>query len=266
MSSLEPFDLEKRFEKGKHYSVFCCASRNSGKSTLLISLVPFFLTRYDFIVFVSNSLNAPIYSLLKQRKQIRNRIIFLDNYQEQLMDDLFRFQRQTGMRFDVLVVFDDCVSTRGNRDADGILQMFVRGRNTNISIFFCSQSPMFINSNARFNIDYLLLLKLRTQAMHDRVTEHFLDNIIHVDGVDQDEARSKRFRKIADFVRTQTEGKRMHHALVVDFLGDLTLHSLCADLSQINELTRRGRSDKGKKRRRRINSSGKKAVDAKPTE
>lgn len=145
---LPEFNFLEKLEPDKCYSIILSAVRRSGKTTVIRWLYPFFLRTYDIVLFVSNSIHNPIYDFVTGPR--------FPDYNIQFFKDIFKFQRKTGNLFKILIITDDCVSMKRKND-NGLLQAFVRGRNSKISVVTSSQSTKLINKNNRQNADFVCI-------------------------------------------------------------------------------------------------------------
>jgi len=170
-----PFIFKEKYEKGKHYSTFICASRNSGKTYLLKHLWPFYKSLYDLQIFFCNSLNAKIYSEFLTDDDLKT---CFSEYDSGIINDLFSFQMLTKNSLDINIIFDDCSDRYAQKESNSLLQVFIRGRNSNMSVIFSTQSPNLLSRISRNNVDYLFLMKIRSSEMRLTVNEYFLKGYV----------------------------------------------------------------------------------------
>lgn len=206
------FPWQEKFEPGKHYSTFITASRNSGKTTMLKHLWPFFKSRFDIIIFFTNSLQAAIY---KEFLDTEDRKTAFTMYHPGILKDLDVLQKLTENALHIAIFFDDCSDLSFVKNSDDILQLFIRGRNKNHSIFYSTQSPIFINRNCRANTDFLLMMRCRTPAMKETVIKEFLYDIVPVPKVIT--KKSDKFKYYSDWITKNTLDRRM---VILDYLND----------------------------------------------
>lgn len=209
------FNFEEKYEKGKHFSTCVFGSRNSGKSTLLKHVWPFYKTRYDILVFYCNTLRAEIY---KDFLTEDDRLTAFDLYNPTVIKILDRYQKLTENSLDIGIYFDDCSDLSFTKNSDDILQLYITGRNKNMSIYYSSQSPMFINRNSRANTDYLFLLTCRTPQMKETVIEQFIYNVIPT-AVGPNGMRTKgdKMTYYSDWLAVNTLDRNI---IVIDYLHD----------------------------------------------
>lgn len=205
------FPLEEKFVKGKHYSTFISASRNSGKTTWIKSHWKFFKSRFDFIVFFTHSLNASIYEFLDEN----DRMFVFDDFNPMILEELETLQKISSNAFHIAIFFDDYSDLKSTKHSDALLQLWIRGRNKNTSVFFSTQSPMFIDSNARANVDFLVLLKCRTPAMKKRIVEQFLYDEVTVPPYVK--TKSQKMQYYYAWLDANTKDYKV---IVVDFLNN----------------------------------------------
>lgn len=211
------FDFNEKFTKGKHYSAVLVASRNSGKTTLIKSFFPFLRGQYDRIIVFSNSLQAEIYEDFFSKEE--EKFIF-DKYDPLILKELEKLQKHTRNAFHFCIIFDDCVSMK-QKHSDSITQLYTRGRNMNMTIIFSTQSPMFVDSDSRGNIDFLFILKIRTPSMKDKVITHFLMHTVPIPKEYYDNGKPpKKTVMEMYYQRWLKENTKDHNVVILDYLND----------------------------------------------
>ena len=204
------FPWEQKMEKGKHYSISLMAGRNSGKTYLIKDRWKFFKSRYDIIVVFSNSLRAAAYDFISKE----DRDFCFDAYIPDVLTDLEKLQNHTSNAFNILIIFDDSVSKK-QKYSNNITQLFTRGRNMNMTVIFSTQSPMFIDSDSRGNIDFLVLLKIRTPDMKNKIIDHFLRYIVPTPkGLTKKRDMDRYYHM---WLNTQTKDR---NCMIIDYLND----------------------------------------------
>jgi hypothetical protein len=206
-----PFNYEDRIVEGKHYSFAKMGSRNSGKTTHLRHEWPFWRKRYDFIIFFCNSVNAPIYKTFMTDDE---RHFMFKDYDPNIIDDLERLQDLTENEFHILIIFDDC-SSYNHKSSDEILQLYIRGRNMNISVMFSTQSLMFLHPDSRGNTDFCDILKQRIPNMKLKLIENFLLDTIPIPP--EVVRRSDKITYLSKWIDLNTKD---HNIIVLDFLNE----------------------------------------------
>lgn len=213
------FPFEEKFEDGKHYSLALVASRNSGKTYFIKHIFPLLRKKYDFIVVFSNSLQAAIYNdnFFTEEEE---KFLF-DEYNPGVLKDLERLQKHTKNGFDICVIFDDCVSMK-QKHSDQLTQMYTRGRNMNMTIIFSTQSPMFIDSDSRGNIDFLFILKVRTPNMKEKVINHFLRHTVPLpEALSRNSTNTPKKSEADRYYQSWLfENTQDHNIVIIDYLND----------------------------------------------
>lgn len=214
-TSYPPFDFESCFEKGKHYSVSVIGSRNSGKSTLLVHTWPFYKSRYDLMILFCNTLNADIYNEMLTEQ---DRELAFDEFTPQILRDLTLFNKLTKNSIHIGFYFDDCSDMSFTKNNNDILQLYITGRNKNMSVYYSTQSAMFINRNSRENTDFCFLLRCRTPQMKETVIEQYVQGIIPVPaGI---KSKSDKQTYYSDWLTVNTVDRQI---VVIDFLHNDTI-------------------------------------------
>lgn len=165
VDDLETFNFSEKFEADQCYSMILAAIRRSGKTTLIKYIYPMLFKQYDFVIFLSNSIHNKIYSFVKGLK--------FKEYTAELIDDIMAFQEKTGNLFRWCIIMDDLVSYR-NKNDDSLMQLYVRGRNVNITVIVSSQSTTLINKNNRGNSDYVVIGNNPSAEYRETVIKAFL--------------------------------------------------------------------------------------------
>lgn len=144
---LESYDFTKINEKD-NLSMCIIALRRSGKTTLLRHIFPHLEAIHDSVYLISNSATAPIYDFKKENK--------FEEQKDQMIKDIFKFQRMTDIDYSMCIVMDDCVSYK-KKHQEGPLQCYIRGRNRKISVIISSQYPQLIAKASRVNSDLVII-------------------------------------------------------------------------------------------------------------
>lgn len=168
---LPMFNFQKELEADKHYSIMLCAVRRSGKTTMIRHIYPLLLKLFDTVLFVSNSIhNQGVYNFVTGPS--------FPDYSTDFFRDIFRFQRKSNNMFRIMIVTDDCVSIKRKND-NGLLQVFLRGRNSGISTIVSTQSPKLVNKNNRSNSDFVIIGN-NPGEFRQVIVESFLINSVPV--------------------------------------------------------------------------------------
>lgn len=205
---LEPFDPNKLMKTGDadNFSMVLTASRRSGKTTLLRYLYPKWEKIFDIIFVYSYSIHNEAYAFVKEPK--------FDSYNPDSIKDIFKFQKKTSNKFRILIIFDDLVS-KSVKDDDSILQAYIRGRNSNISIVISTQIFKLIAKNNRGNLDYLFCGK--TNMSENRLT--LIENVF-MNSVKMPDVIKNKTQKIEFLDRWLIEHTTDFHFVVVDCFED----------------------------------------------
>jgi hypothetical protein len=161
----------------KNYAAAFVAPRESGKSTMIKHLYPYFRSSFDKIIFFTKSYQADIYDFLD--KKDKNFII--THWDLRVLKYLEYLQRKTDNAFRFLIIFDDMLNKGGMRNSETILDMFTRGRNMNCSIIISMQSCSYLHPDSRKNLDFAFLLGVRTKEDSDSMYERLMEGIMPVD-------------------------------------------------------------------------------------
>ena len=167
---LEEFNFNY-FKKDQNYSTLFCAVRHSGKTTIIKhALYPEIRKQFDLIIFISNSIHNPTYDFVDTSLRF-------DDQHHGLLEDILKFQKVSKNMLKLALVLDDCISTQ-KKNSDSLMQMFVRGRNSNISIFLASQAARMINKNSRMNSDCVFIGNNPSIEARESVCTTFLSGLI----------------------------------------------------------------------------------------
>lgn len=205
------WNFDEKFEIGQHYAIAVVGSRKSGKTTFMKHMWPFFESRFDLIIFFTLSLQAKIYDFIMKSKKT----IALEVFTPQVLDVLEKYQKATDNSLSIGIYFDDCSDKSFVKHSNDLLQLFIRGRNKNHTIFFSTQSPMFLDPDWRANTDFLLMLKCRTHEMKEKVTDIFLYGVVPT--APACETKSKKIEYLHQWIKVNT---RKHRIMCIDFLND----------------------------------------------
>lgn len=164
-SELPKFDFKKQLEAGNNYSILISAIRRSGKTTMMRYIYPLLKSLYDIVIFISNSIDNPIYNFVTGPR--------FPSHSREMLKDIFKFQTITQLKFNICVLFDDCISAN-NKNDDSLLQFFLRGRNKNCTIIMCTQSTKLINKNNRGNSDFVIIGNNPSAEFREDVLKAFL--------------------------------------------------------------------------------------------
>jgi GTPase SAR1 family protein len=202
------FDIVSKMEPGEHYAVILVGPRRSGKTTWISYIWSFLKTRYHIIYFFTNSSNAAIYKTFLDEKDLE---FMFEEFDASILEDIERFQRLTEGALDICIFFDD-MSSHKNKNADGFLQYWIRGRNINASIFFSTQSRTFLNPDERANADFAFIFDPKNPEMKTKIIDTFLMNSIPTPV--ECTSKSKKYTFLNKWLRENTQN---HGIRVLDY-------------------------------------------------
>lgn len=200
------------FKKGVPFSMILCGSRRSGKSYFIRSMWSKHWRKcFDVVIIFSNSLTANDF----YAEFIPGELQF-NEYKPEVLEAVFTEAEKkpwfNKKPINYLVLFDDCVSVRQKYD-DSILQSFTRGRHSNVSVIFATQTATLVDSNWRENVDYMVIFKQKTGQKKEHVRDSFLMGLIEEDQLNG--------RKERDFLIELMRRECVNHkAIVIDYLNE----------------------------------------------
>lgn len=166
MPKLDKFSFKNALRNDECYSMILCAIRRSGKTTLIKNeLFDLLKSNHDIVIFLSNSIHNSIYDFA-------NCLRFKDYYPG-LIDDIMKFQEETKNSLRIALIMDDLVSYSKKND-DSLMQLFVRGRNVNITVVTSSQSTTLVNKNNRGNSDFVIIGNNPSAEFRETIIKSFL--------------------------------------------------------------------------------------------
>lgn len=177
LGELPLLDFADTWKSDKNYAAAFVAPRESGKSTLIKYLYPYWKSTFDKVIFFTKSYQADIYEFLD--KKDKNFII--THWDLRVLKYLEYLQRESDNAFRFLIIFDDMLNKGGMRNSEVILDMFTRGRNMNCSIIISMQSCSYLHPDSRKNLDFAFLLGVRTKEDSDSMYERLMEGIMPVD-------------------------------------------------------------------------------------
>lgn len=164
---LESYDFNN-IKREDNFSMCIIALRRSGKSTLLKHIFPHLESIHDSVYLISNSATASIYDFKKTNK--------FEEQKDDMIKDIFHYQRKSDMCHSLCIVMDDCVSYK-KKHQEGPLQCYIRGRNRRISVIISSQYPQLIAKAARVNSD-LIIIGFNSGEVKEFIVEKLLFRMI----------------------------------------------------------------------------------------
>lgn len=193
------------FPKEQNFSMAIIASRRSGKTTLLKYLVNNYLKNtFDEVILITNSINNEIYDDFDAIK-----ICEFDN---DIINGIISLQQEDKSK-KILVILDDAVGNK-IKYSSGILKLFCISRNLNISIIYSIQSATLLLPDHKENLDYLLIMKVKTFPK----IKHIIDTFLMGNLESKDIKTSKdEFNFWHDLIKKQCVD---YNSIVVDYMND----------------------------------------------
>lgn len=170
-------NFKEMWRHDKNYAAAFIAPRESGKTTMIKYLYPYWRSIFDKIIFFTKSRQAGIYDFLN--KEDKNFVI--THWDLKIIKSLEYLQVKTENAFRFLIIFDDLLNKGGMRNSEAILDMFTRGRNMNCSIIISMQSCSYLHPDSRKNLDFVFFLGVRTKEDSDVIYERLMEGIAPID-------------------------------------------------------------------------------------
>ena len=167
--SLPILDIYKAItpnDKLKHTTMIFSSISRSGKSTLINYIIKKIKHLYDVIILFSQNSHNDIYD-----ESIYD--IKINRNHKQVIKQIRYFQKKTKNKLNFMIVFDDYTSNRIKSDTT-LTNLFVNGRNANISVIFSAQEHTMINKIVRLNSRFVFILKQNNPQSNMRAVENFL--------------------------------------------------------------------------------------------
>lgn len=158
--------------KLKHFTAIFSAISRSGKSTLITWMLNKVKDLYDMVILISQNATADIYDEPIWDFKIRKN-------HKKLIKQIRMFQRRTHNKLNILFVFDDFTSPQIKSDSS-LTNLFVNGRNANLSVIFAAQDHVMINKTIRLNSRFVFILRQTNPQSNFRTIEQFLYGFINV--------------------------------------------------------------------------------------
>jgi hypothetical protein len=176
-------------------SVLLVGSTRSGKTTITKHLLKKYFK--DHIqVLMSPNIHAGIY------KDLDKNTIVSPEFLPQVIHECYTINRKTDNHYDFLVVLDDVVNKKFDKD---LLKLFTTHRNCNISGIQSIQSPILLNSAMRGNINVVMLGFMNSDESCEKVIRMFCYASVKGKNIEE---------KINEYKRLTSD----HHWIVVNNL------------------------------------------------
>lgn len=206
---LPKFDYRDILKEGQEAkSIIICGTRGSGKTTFINFLYPLLLDTYDIVVFFSFSLHNNLYNDIQDPK--------FDDYRPELIKELFYFQKKTKNMLSICVVMDDMISENIKND-DGLMQLYTRGRNSNISVIITTQHMNIMKNTNRANCSFIFIGKTSTPKSREVISEDYLLPVIKIPKDLNIKTKSKKIEFLDAWILNHTLD---HNFIVVDYFND----------------------------------------------
>ena len=182
------------------------ASRRSGKTNFIKYIYDELDKQFDIIILFSDTLHNQKYSFAKDPK--------FNKFNTSILEDVFQFQKNTDNAFKILIIMDDCVSNETKAD-NSIMQLYLTGRNWNISCIISTQISTLVNKKIRGNTDFVFIGKTNTPENRLNLIETFL--VTCVQAPTEVKTKVAKLEYLDKYIVENTED---YNFLVLDYLND----------------------------------------------
>lgn len=159
----EEFDIELPEQKTGGCSFAIVASTRAGKTTLMKYIIKHYFKKH-IAVLMSNSIHADIY------KEIDG-VVKSPVFSSRIIKEAYEINRKCNNHYPFLYILDDIVDKKFDKE---LLKLFTIYRNSGLSCIMNVQSPMLLNTASRGNINFVLLGKLNSDEMIEKVIRMYL--------------------------------------------------------------------------------------------
>lgn len=217
--NLEPFDIEKKFEKDVSFTCVSLGSTKSGKTTNLIKAYNKIYKQFDLIIIFSTSSHADIYKNFKKA-------ILINKFDNNLVQYLYTLNTYLAenkkQMIKILFILDDIVTEKNNKT---LLEMFCTMRNSAISTWLSIQSPGLIKEDTKNNFNFIFLHKMNDSKAYNEIVKCFFDgdiiNKYHKIPEDIEKTVHRKREFIRGLIRKETSN---YNFLVLDILNGNILY------------------------------------------
>ena len=177
MDNLKLWQPSKKYFKNiSPFSMIIIAGRKSGKSYMIKYLYMEYLkSLYDItLVFTLSSKTKEYYEefiLINGEEST----CFLEELPEDILQNIDVIQSQHEKPLRILIICDDMAGTDTKLNK-GVINCFTRGRHSNVSIIFVTQSPTLASNHIRQNCDVLAILNIRSYDARTFVSNNFISD------------------------------------------------------------------------------------------
>jgi len=157
------FEVELPEQKTGGVSFALIGSTRSGKTTLLKYILDKYFKKH-VKVLMSNSIHAPIYKDIPDA--IKSPV-----YAARIIKEGYEINRKCENHYPLLYIMDDVVDKKFDKE---LLKLLTIYRNSGLSAVISVQSPILLNSAARGNINFVVLMKLNSDESIEKVVRMYL--------------------------------------------------------------------------------------------
>jgi len=204
-----PVDNKNRL----NFSMILIAKRRSGKTELVRYLYEnYWWDKYDLVVVYTIGTTGMYYkSFIKGQALIQEKV---DLQEIRLMMARNEKRMKRGKApINILAIFDD-TNTRKQKFDDDLLDVYTKGRHSNISIVYCTQAPTLVDNIWKENSDLIVIFKMKTMRYLEYVAESIVSGILDKEF----ESRGKERRFYINLIKRLTKEK--YRAIVLDLVDD----------------------------------------------
>lgn len=159
----ESFDVEIPEQKTGGCSFAIVASTRAGKTTLMKHIIDEYFKKH-LTILMSNSIHAEIY------KEIDG-VVKSPVFSPKIIKEAYEINRKCDNHYPFLYILDDIVTAKFDKE---LLKLFTIYRNSGLSCIMNVQSPMLLNTASRGNINFVILGKLNSDEMIEKVIRMYL--------------------------------------------------------------------------------------------
>lgn len=213
-------DWKPNFVKGTHFSMTIIAPRRQGKSYFIKDIFEKndFNRMFDLhVVFsqsLSNAMDVDFYANFVPGSWQYDKPEDIPTVMQKIFDLQKDSMEKFGRYYNILIIFDDMVSLKQKYNNE-ILQAYIRGRNSGLSIIMTAQTPALLSKDWRTNSDYAVLFFDKDVDNRKKNIDNFIKSLWE-GKIDQ--SKSKLYQEVDVFYLNIT--KTPHQALICDFIDN----------------------------------------------
>jgi Poxvirus A32 protein len=198
--------------KKVNFAGIMIAPRFSGKTNTIISLIQTsFIYEFDKIVVYTTVANRDVYV---NQGGIKLNDIIIDDEKMSVLKSLVesneKFIKEKEKPINILVIFDDTIS-RKQKYNDQILNLFVRGRHSFVSVLYSSQTPTLVDNIWKGNSDLIFIWKPNTSKDREYIVKNIMLGVLNI-GFEKSKSEYTYYKKILDIITSEE-----HQCVVIDF-------------------------------------------------